>query len=239
MRVRAVSWNVHSWRDSYFRPQFSDMLAILHDLRPDLLLLQEARWHPDRGVYSPEISTLRTEFDLQGFAFCPTHTSPVRHHSIGHVILARPALTDSRSHPLGQFLNMKRLLLTARARFGPTTLNLATTHLSPWPLPGLPAWHWEWLPRCSETRNLINCLSEADGPVLLGVDMNAQPAATDVSRLASVLRPASLSHQSHVTGCCLDYIFASPNLQVNHLPVNLTNSPSDHYPVAADLILPG
>lgn len=239
MRVRAVSWNVHSWRDSYFRPQFSDMLAILRDLRPDVLLLQEARWHPERGVYSPEISTLRTELELEGFAFCPTHTSPVRHHSVGHVILARPGVTDCRTSTLGQFLNIKRMLVMARARFGGTTLSLATTHLSPWPPPAFPAWHWDWLPRCAETRKLIECLGECDGPVLLGVDMNAQPAATDVSRLASTLRPASLSHYSHVTGCCLDYIFASPSLQVNHLPVHLTTSPSDHYPVAADLILPG
>lgn len=239
MKLRAVTWNVHSWRDSYYRPQFTEMLSILQDLRPDLIFIQEARWDPARGVYSPEIAQLRADLELDGFAMCMTHQSPVRHQALGHLILSRYKMCNVQQFDIGTSFAIKRRLLMAQVQAGRTILNVATTHLSPIPLPSVPAWHWDWLPRASETRQVIKSIENAETPVVLGLDMNATPQTVDFKRLASVLSPVSQDHCSHISGLCLDFIFTTPRMNASHFPVRLSTSPSDHYPVAADILLPG
>ena len=239
MKLRAVTWNVHSWRDSYYRPQFPEMLSILQDLRPDLLFIQEARWDPSRGVYSPEIAQLRADLELEGFAMCATHHSPVRHQALGHLILSRQKMCNIQSYDVGASFSIKRLLLVAQVQAGRNILSVATTHLSPIPLPSVPAWHWDWLPRASETRQLVKAVEKAEQPIILGLDMNATPQTTDFKRLASVLSPVSQDHCSHISGLCLDFIFTTPRMNASPYSIRLSTSPSDHYPVAADIILPG
>ncbi len=239
MKLRVVTWNVHSWRDSYFRPQFPEMLSILHDLRPDLLFIQEARWDPSRGVYSLEIAELRSELELEGFAMCTTHYSPVRRQALGHLILARQKMCNLQHFDVGASFAIKRRLLTAQTQVGRNMLCVATTHLSPLPLPSLPAWHWDWLPRAREMQRLIKALAGVENQLILGLDMNATPQAEDFKRLSEVLSPAGTDHCSHISGLCLDFIFTTPRMNVSPYSLRLTTSPSDHYPVAADIILPG
>ncbi len=239
MKVRAITWNVHSWLDSSFRHQFPEMLSILRDLRPDLLFIQEARWDPGRGVYSPEIAELRADLELEGFAMCPTHTSPIRKMAIGHLILSRSKLCNIQTVDVGATFSIHRRLLMSQAQFGRSTITVATTHLSPIPLPTIPAWHWEWLPRPGEVRLLMKALSGVQNQVVLGLDMNATPQTIDFRRLSGVLAPVSSDHSSHINGLCIDFIFCTPGMSASNYSLQLSTSPSDHYPVVADFLLPG
>lgn len=238
MRAQIVSWNVHSWLDSHFRPRFSEMLHILSGLRPDVLCLQEARWDPSRGVYSPEIAQLRTDLELEGFAMCTTHLSPLRRQAVGHAILTRPQLCNIRNFDIGRSFHIRRRLLLADVKLSGVEMTIATTHLTPLPWPGAPKWHWEWLPRPRETRRMMRNLESVETPLVLAVDLNATPQAEDFARVNEVLVPCCTTQISHVSGQCLDYIFTSHDLPASHRPLNLTSSPSDHYPIAATLKLP-
>jgi endonuclease/exonuclease/phosphatase family metal-dependent hydrolase len=239
LKLRVITWNVHSWLDSYFRHQFPEMLSVLRDLRPDLLFFQEARWDPGRGVYSPEISELRAELELEGFAMCPTHLSPVRRQAVGHLILSRVKLCNHQIVDIGSSFSIHRKLLLAQLQLGRQMITVGTTHLSPMPLPSMPAWHWEWLPRPSEMRRLLKALAKVETPLVLGLDMNATPQTKDFKRLAEVLSPTSADHSSLISGLCVDFIFCTPKMPVSHYSLQLSTSPSDHYPVVADFILPG
>jgi len=239
MRVRVVTWNVHSWLDSRYRPQFPEMLHVLSELRPEILCVQEARWDPERGVYSAEIAQLRRDLGLEGFAMCTTHLSPLRRQAVGHLILTRPPLRNVQHFDIGRAFHIRRRLLFADTSFGHTELSVATTHLTPLPWPSVPRWNWEWLPRPREVRRLLGALSRVEKPLVLAVDLNATPDTADFALVAEWLKPCCTSHTSHISGACIDFIFASPSLRASHLPVNLTTDPSDHYPVAADLQLPG
>jgi len=239
VRAQVVTWNVHSWLDSSFRLRFSEMLHILSGLRPDVLCLQEARWDPSRGVYSPEIAQLRKDLELEGYAMCTTHLSPLRRQAVGHVILTRPALCNIQHFDIGRSFHIRRRLLLADVKFGSVEVTLATAHLTPIPWPAAPGWHWECLPRCRETRRMLKALAEVEKPLALAVDLNATPQTEDFARVSDMLVPSSTTQMSHVSGQCLDYVFTTRDLAASHRPLNLTSSPSDHFPIAATLKLPG
>jgi len=220
------------------RPRFSEMLSILLGLRPHVLCLQEARWDPEQRVYSREIATLRDALDLPGFALCETHFSPVHKHCVGHVILAQSQLDDVRSRQLGKFFHIHRKLLVAQAVDWHPRFTIATTHLSPLPWPAAPRWHWEWLPRASEGRRLVELLSDLSRPLILAADLNATPETTDYRRLRRVLEEVGHGDVTHISGRRLDYIFASPEVELSRVPVTAPHSPSDHFPVAAEVQTP-
>lgn len=220
------------------RLRFGEMLAILLGLKPHVLCLQEARWDPEQRVYSNEIATLREELDLPGFAFCETHFSPVHKHCVGHVILAHSKLSECRSLEIGKFFHIRRRLLVTEATDWRPKFTIATTHLSPVPWPAAANWHWEWLPRATETRRLVDTLGELPHPLILAADLNATPETIDYRRLREVLKEVGHGDVTHSSGRRLDYVFASPEVELSQVSVTLAHSPSDHYPVAAEIRVP-
>jgi len=211
------------------------MHSILLGLKPQVLCLQEARWDPEQRVYSSEIATLRDSLELPGFALCETHYSPIHKHCVGHVILARSELVECRSLELGKLFHMRRKLLVTQAKDFRPALTIAATHLSPLPWPAAPGWHWEWLPRCRENRQLLGLLEGLPRPLVLAADLNATPESRDYRRLRELLKEVGHGDVSHVSGRRVDYVFASPDVEMSRVSISLSQSPSDHFPVAAEI----
>lgn len=237
MRLRVVSWNVHSWRDSYLRYRFSEMLAILIGLRPQVLCLQEARWEPERGIHSLELDTLRTELALMGFALAQTHLSPVKHQATGHAILLRGEVKSKEEFEIGRFLGMKRKVLVVKAGIDGKEVNIATAHVSPLPHPTMGFLKWKWLPRFREAGKLTEVVSSLPPPLILAVDLNAPPESEEYHNLASFLNEPGRFPATHCSGLCVDFIFTSPDIENAHVSVGLTSSPSDHFPIASEISL--
>ncbi len=235
MRFRIVSWNVHSWRDNFLRPRFSEMLAILIGLRPDVLCLQEARWDPERGIHSLELDTLRSELGLPGFAVAQTHLSPVKRQATGHVILLKGAISNKREFDIGVFFGMKRKVLLVETKVENKQINFATAHISPMPHPTVSFIKWKWLPRPREVKKLLGILDDLPKPLVLAIDLNAPPESEEYRALAEILREPGRFPATHSSGLCVDYIFASQEVENSHVSVGLTSSPSDHFPIASEI----
>ncbi len=237
MRLRIVSWNVHSWRDSYLRPRFSEMLPVLIGFHPDILCLQEARWEPDRGIHSLELDTLRNELELFGFALAQTHLSPVKRQATGHVILVKGEVNEKKEFEIGKFFGISRKVLLIKTKMDDKMLHVATSHISPLPHPTVSFLKWSWLPRPREARRLVEVTSEFEPPLVLAVDLNASPESDEYRALRSLFNKPGRFPATHSSGLCVDYIFTSQDLEISQVSVNLTTSPSDHFPVVAEVKL--
>ena len=235
MRLRIVSWNVHSWRDSFFRDRFTEMLAILIGLRPQVLCIQEARWDPEMRIYSYELSTLRDKLDLSAYALAQTHLSPIHKQATGLCIFLNGEITSKSETEIGRFFGIRRKILSVEARFQQSVLTIATAHVSPVPWPTATHLKWEWLPRPRETQRLVDAISSLSQPLILAVDLNAPPESKEYQRLRSVLKEPGRFHATHTSGLCVDYFFVSPEIDISMISPGLASSPSDHYPIAAEV----
>ncbi len=235
MKLRVVSWNVHSWRDSLLRNRSDEIVTILIGLNPDVIFLQEARWDPDLRIYTEEFTILRTELELSGFALAQTHLSPLRKQATGLAILFRGEVSNKKEYEIGSFFGMKRKALFVEGLVEGRRINLATAHISPFPMPWMTFLDWQWLPRKREAKKLWEISKAFETPLIFGVDLNAPPDTEEYRRFRETFNEAEKFPATHTSGLCVDYIFSSRDTQISHVPVELTTSPSDHYPVVAEV----
>jgi endonuclease/exonuclease/phosphatase family metal-dependent hydrolase len=222
--MRAVTYNVRGFRDGRQR-----VAAVVHELAPDVLLLQETGSRRD----------LRRFADDVGMRMARDPWSPMRRRVKNAVLVAEP--WRFRSVELKRFPNARRWYprgaLVARATSGADTIEALSVHFG---LGGAE--------RADQAASLTHLVATLDGGmVIVGCDLNATPDMRAVAQVAAALRD-TWSVAGHGEGptfpafapsARIDYVFVGNEAAIIRATVGAKGAreASDHLPVAADLRL--
>lgn len=222
--LRVVSYNLHSLKDDR-----GALIAVVRDLAPDVLLLQEA---PRRFRWRPRCAALARAFGLvMAVGGMP---------GLGNLVLTdlRVAVTETwcLRFPLTPGRHLRGAAL-ARCRVAGGSFLVAGSHLATDPVE-----------RPDQAGRLRTALTEAaaaepDQPPLVGADLNDEPGSATWSALvAGLVDPGDGSPTFPATGPRrrIDAVFVDPRVEVRGYQVVDTPAArraSDHLPVVADLRL--
>jgi endonuclease/exonuclease/phosphatase family metal-dependent hydrolase len=220
--VRAVTYNVRGFRDGLGR-----VAAVVRELAPDVLLLQESGSRRD----------LRRFADDVGMRVARDPWSPLRRRVKNAVLLAEPwsfSTIELKRFP-GARRWYPRGALVARATAGADAIWAVSVHFG---LGGAE--------RAVQAVSLTDLVGTLDGgTVVVGGDLNATPDMRATARIAAALRDA-WSHAGQGEGhtfpafapaARIDYVFVGNGGTVVRAAVGADGASraSDHLPVTVDL----
>lgn len=222
LELRVVSYNIHGLRDDQ-----AALAAVVRELAPDVLLLQEA---PQRFRWRHKCAALAHAFGLVVAA----GGQPGRGNLILTNLRVRVADTWCRWYPLTPGRHLRGAAF-ARCMAAGARFVVAGSHLATDPAE-----------RPSQATLLKAALAEVDEPVVVGADLNDEPAGAAWQALADGLVDAGEPGKALTFSCAnprrrIDAIFVDPRIEVTSYQVvdtPLARRASDHFPVAADLRLP-
>jgi endonuclease/exonuclease/phosphatase family metal-dependent hydrolase len=222
--MRAVTYNVRGFRDGLGR-----VAAVVRDLAPDVLLLQETGSRHDLRRFAADL----------GMRAASDPWSPLRRRVKNAVLVAEPwALTSFR---LERFADARRWYprgaLVARASAGPDDIWALSVHL------GL-----DGAERARQAARVTELVAELDGGlVIVGGDLNATSDMPATARIAGALRDAwtqagegeGWTFPASAPTTRIDYVFVAEGGLVSGATVGASGAAraSDHLPVAVDLRL--
>jgi endonuclease/exonuclease/phosphatase family metal-dependent hydrolase len=217
--LRVVSYNVHTLRDDQ-----AALVAVVRELAPDVLLLQEA---PQRFRWRRRCAALAHAFGMVVAA----GGQPGR----GNLILTnlRVGVHDTwcRWYPLTPGRHLRGAAF-ARCSVAGVPFVVAGSHLATDPVE-----------RPGQAKLLKAALAEVDEPVVVGADLNDEPDG-DAWRAVADGLVDTCDVESTVTYSCadprrrIDAVFVDPRIGVASYQVvdtPLARRASDHFPVVADL----
>jgi endonuclease/exonuclease/phosphatase family metal-dependent hydrolase len=217
--LRVVSYNVHTLRDDR-----AALVAVVRELAPDVLLLQEA---PQRFRWRHRCAALAREFGMVVAA----GGQPGRGNLILTTLRVRVTDTWCRWYPLTPGRHLRGAAF-ARCSVAGSGFVVAGSHLATDPVE-----------RPGQAKLLKEALAEVDEPVVVGADLNDEPDGAAWQTLADgLVDPGG----SAVTYSCadprrrIDAIFVDPRIEVRSYQVvdtPVARRASDHFPVVADLRL--
>jgi endonuclease/exonuclease/phosphatase family metal-dependent hydrolase len=232
MRVRLVSWNVHGCvgTDGRFDPLRT--AAVLGELRPDVVLLQEVG--DNRGIHPP-IDQAESLADSLGLTCTLGITLSKSLYGYGNATLSRFPVLDSETWDLSVRRREPRCCLrvvVGREDFRLTTVNV---HLGL----GLGERH-------RQLAILLEGALDTAGPLVLGGDFNDFPPGRVTRTLglryedvAATIRPRS-TFPSSLPLLRLDRVYAH-SVAISQMRTErskLARSASDHLPVVVELDVP-
>jgi endonuclease/exonuclease/phosphatase family metal-dependent hydrolase len=220
--LRVVSYNIHGLRDDR-----AALVAVARELAPDVLLLQEA---PQRFWWRPRCAALAHSLGMVVAA----GGQPGRGNLILTTLRVRVTGTWCRWYPLTPGRHLRGAAF-ARCSAAGAGFVVAGSRLATDPTE-----------RPSQAKLLKEALAEVDEPVIVGADLNDEPAGAAWQTLAAGLVDAGESDKALTFSCAdprrrIDAIFVDPRIEV--LSYHVVDSPlarraSDHFPVVADLRVP-
>ncbi|WP_439598602.1 endonuclease/exonuclease/phosphatase family protein [Falsiroseomonas sp.] len=225
--MRVATWNIHRGRPAFgpFRPD--RILAVLAELRPDLIALQEAQHYLRRGT------PMLPEAALGELGLVPLRPDPAQQGYRSNLVLIRRdarLLAPPRGLPLGGWEPRGAILADLDLGQGP--FRLLAAHLS------LGA-----ATRRAQARRLLAAM-ESDLPTLLLGDLNEwRPQGSALGVLTDALGPANSlpTFPSFRPLLPLDHILARPAGLITGVAVHDTPAArraSDHLPLVAQLAFP-
>jgi endonuclease/exonuclease/phosphatase family metal-dependent hydrolase len=216
---RVVSYNVHTLRDDQ-----AALAAVVRDLAPDILLIQEA---PQRFRWRHRCAALAHAFGMVVAA----GGMPGR----GNLILTnlRVRVTDTwcRWYPLTPGRHLRGAAF-ARCAIAGKTFVVAGSHLATDPVE-----------RPGQAKLFNAALAEVDDPLIVAADLNDEPDGAAWKALADGLVDTCGTDAALTYSCAdprrrIDAIFVDPRVEVRSYRVvdtPLARRASDHFPVVADL----
>ncbi len=225
--VRVVTYNVRGFREGLGR-----VAAVVRELAPDVLLLQETGSRRDLRRFAAEVG-LRAARDPW---------SPLRRRVKNAVLLAEPwSLVSFR---LERFVDARRWYprgaLIARASAGPADIWAISIHLG---LGGA-----ERARQASRVTGLVaEVVAGVDELVIVGGDLNATPDMPATARISGALRDAwdqagdgqGWTFPASAPMARIDYVFVGDGGSIVAARVGAEGASraSDHLPVAVDVHL--
>ncbi|CAN5175000.1 endonuclease/exonuclease/phosphatase family protein [soil metagenome] len=226
MRLRVVSYNVHS-----FRAGWRDVAAALSALEPDLVLLQECGSRRTllrvASLLGAGVASTAPRFPwfvpFGGIRNAVLYPATWRASNVESSVLSR----EGRSRPRG--------FVAARLRHEGVRLTVISAHL------GLAATE-----RARHARELTDALASWHGNLILGIDLNEESGAPAGRWVAERLYDAFANagdgsggtFPARVPTARIDYVFVGEGVTVERCwvpPDPEFGSVSDHRPVAADV----
>lgn len=242
VRLRVLTYNIHGQRDDR-----AALAEVVRQIAPDVAILQEA---PRRWRWRTRSAALANAFDMVVGSGGPP--------PLGNLVLTtlrvRVGSTWSVRFPLTPGRHLRGAVF-ARCAVGPARFVVVGSHLSTDPTE-----------RPAQARLLRQACADVDGPVILGLDVNDQPADPDdpsptdadaqvADRVGEAWRLAAAGFTDAAAAAGagragtfpgrdprrrIDAIFVDPRIEV--VGCRMVDTPaarraSDHLPVVADLVL--
>ncbi len=225
MTLRIVSWNIRKAVGLDWRRDPDRVLAVLEDIAPDIVLLQEAdRRLPPRPPALPidavrEAGWVTIDADLE--------TPSIGHH--GNAVLMHPDFTLHDVVPLDLKGLEPRGAVLAHVQGRGYSLALGAMHL------GL-----RRADRLVQMRQIIEAAEALDGDVLLGGDTNEWRSAADAFDLPlgwQLITPGRSFHAARPTLSLDRFVLGAGLEATSHgvWPQARANRASDHLPVWVDI----
>lgn len=227
-RLRVLTFNIHGGRPAAGPVDLEAIAAVIRDLDPDLVALQEVHClMPPPGVFHHQPARLAKLLDLHvGF-----RTSfGIGPFGYGNAILSRnrPASLRRWRLPSGR---EPRALLEARLEWEGRSIRFLNTHF------GL-----REAERLRQAAAVAKRIQAEPGRVIIAGDWNCEARSREVGLITAagvqLCGEALLTFPCSDPVCRLDYIAASPEFEVEECRAIFTEV-SDHLPVLADLRLCG
>ena len=230
-------------------------IDVIRSHNPDIIGLQEIDRFWARSAYQDEPAVIAAALGMNHYCYAANlNHAPDSHsnvpHQYGTVIISRFPILDCSNTFLSRTLtsNEQRGLTRALINVRGVPLQFYNTHL-----------HTTAADRRLQTADVAAVIDAAsDGSKVLMGDFNARPTTTEMvpiySRFvdawieagaATASNPNGFTSPGRLTGnptSRIDYIFVSPQVDVTrtYVPIDpQTNLAADHYPVVADIALPG
>ena len=231
-------------------------IAVIRAHKPDVVGLQEIDRFWSRSSSLDEPAALSAALGLEHRCYAPNLDHPADSHATvahqyGTLILSRFPILECRNTLLPKTgTNEQRGLTLAVIDVRGIPLRFYNTHL-----------HTTAADRLMQTAEIATAIDAApQGPRVMVGDFNARPAAAEMAPINQRLvdawqaggapateNPSGFTSSARLTGLPtnrIDYIFVSSDVVVGkgavHVPIDAaTRLASDHYPVVADIGLPG
>ncbi|MFO1395539.1 MAG: endonuclease/exonuclease/phosphatase family protein [Burkholderiales bacterium] len=223
--LRVATWNIHSGIGRDRRYDAARIIAVLRELRADVIALQEVASLAEHGEFLTEV---RAALGMS-IAAGPTH----REGEYGNALLSRYPQTDVRRLDLAWRRTEPRGAIDATLDIGGRTVRVMTTHLGLRPAE-----------RRDQVRRLLAAIDAGTpSPLILMGDVNewflwGRPARWLHRDFHA--RPAPATFPAWRPLLALDRIWVRPMRLLRHLAPHATplaRVASDHLPLVADLVL--
>lgn len=228
-----------------------DLDAIADVIRaqdPDVVGLQEVDRFWARSAYVDQPAYLSSELKMFSCYAANLDHQPDSHsnvpHQYGTLILSRFPILDCANTYLPRTVttNEQRGLLQALINVRGVPLRFNNTHL-----------HTTAADRVVQVQAITNLIGTPSEPTVLVGDLNARPTEASLQPLYGILLDSWIlagsgagftypAETDRLPDRRIDYIFASEGVTVSQVDValgSLTTLASDHYPVVAEIALPG
>jgi endonuclease/exonuclease/phosphatase family metal-dependent hydrolase len=229
-------------------------IAVIRAHNPDIVGVQEVDRFWARSAYQDEPAVIAAGLGMNHYCYAPnldheadTHANVP--HQYGTVIVSRFPILDCGNTLLRRTgTNEQRGLTRAVINVRGVKLQFYNTHL-----------HTTAADRLMQTGDIAGVIDAApDGPMVLVGDFNARPTAAEMAPIyarfldawleapaPTAENPNGNTSPSNLAGLPtsrIDYGFVSPDVTVEltYVPIDPdTRLAADHYPVVADIALPG
>jgi endonuclease/exonuclease/phosphatase family metal-dependent hydrolase len=218
--LRVVSYNIHGLRDDRVA-----LAALVRDLAPDVLVVQEAprrfRWRQKCAVLASETGLVVAAGGLP---------------SLGNLLLVSLRVAIRRSwclrYPLTPGRHLRGAVFAEGAVRG-ATFTVSGSHLAT-----------DATERPSQAQHWKAELDKLDGPVIVAADLNEGPGGSAWRMVEDGLIGSTgdvPTFPASVPSRRIDGLFVSPGVTIEHYEIISTDRArvaSDHLPIVADLLLP-
>jgi endonuclease/exonuclease/phosphatase family metal-dependent hydrolase len=226
LELRILTYNIHHVEGTDGKIDYERMAAVIQELNPDIVALQEVDNETERTEGVNQVEKLAGLAGYEHFVF--GRSMPYGGGEYGLAVMSRYPILENESHPLPfRFTLEPRSVLITRIKVGENgrIVTLADTHLC----------HQSEENRIDQVRRINSLLGEVKGPVLLAGDFNARKG-NDSMRIMWSRDWLDLS-SSHSR---IDYILSrkQDGLKVTGSWMIEDRLASDHFPVLVQIEMP-
>lgn len=233
-------------------------ISVLREHAPDIVALQEVDRFWARSAYTDEPAVIAEGLQMDHYCFAPNlDHAPDSHsnvpHQYGTALISRFPILSCTHTLLTTFAGWEqRGVIGTVVNVHGVPTHVYSTHLqASRTVRGV--FQSAAPQRALQVQDIMNLLSNVTDPVLLMGDFNAGSTSSEMrplyTRLLDVWRTAGVgtgnTSPARLSGnptSRIDYIFVSPDVTISsvYVPIDAqTRLASDHYPVVANIAVPG
>lgn len=230
--LTVVSYNLHAGRDGQGRPSLHEQADLLIALKPDLVALQELDRDWPRSGSVDQTAFLAGRLEMRAF-YAPNLLGPwqpgQKPYEYGVSVLWRGGPGQANGFALPSVPGREpRGFASVQLKLGETPVVFVSTHFGR-----------DAAERQRQAAFLAGWAAGRDETMLLGGDFNMLPGSSEYQLLLAKLRDLTaeanlLTFPSNHPEIQIDYIFASPNVEVISAQA-LPAPASDHLPVVVEI----
>lgn len=229
--LRVMTYNIEGHAVLRRKRHIDEVAAVVRQLRPDVLGLQEVHRGTHSGRSGDQLQQLASATGMELFF---GQTIERLGGEYGNAVLTRGSIESGRTWPLGG-KGEARSLLECRIAFGGLRFTFLVAHLAAW-------FRLHRASRAAQIEQLAEVLGTMTPPFILVGDFNTPPRAPEMQKLLRsehlAIAGEHLEKSHRLSRTRLDYVFTDLSWKTEASWV-VRIGPSDHWPLVADLTREG